>query len=167
MRCVCANYSAYHLFLRKRRDRVFKPPDSSMRTGCRIRTAETCAKTSRCAASVSISAAARLKAGLMTPAFSASKFEVLPCLLAFGKTLRVREMASDALQKLDGKGLPESERENACNRSPSRLALLLMSPQEQQSAAITINGDDSTGARGSQILPFKDPGGSFYPGSFR
>jgi hypothetical protein len=62
----------------------------------------------------------------------------LPCLLAFGKILRVREMASDALQKLDGKGLPESERENACNRSPSILALLLMFPQEQQPISITI-----------------------------
>ena len=63
----------------------------------------------------------------------------LPCLLDFDKTLRVRERASDALQKLHGKGLPQSERENACTGLPSILALIPMFPQEQQqSISITI-----------------------------
>jgi len=55
----------------------------------------------------------------------------LPCLLAFGKTLRVRERASDALQKVDGKdvsvGLNDAQPHHRVN-FPCSIARKMASP---------------------------------------
>jgi hypothetical protein len=64
------------------------------------------------------------------------------------------------------KGLARKWTRERLHRSPSILALLPMFPQEQQSYVDNDNGDDSTGA--CQPDPaVQDPGGSFYPCSFR
>ena len=102
MRCICVTIAHITFFSGNDQTEFSKKLNLSrnrpcpQRTGCRIRTAETCAKTSRCAASVWISAAVRLKAGLITNRFQRIKVRgagQLPCLLAFGKTLRVRGRA--------------------------------------------------------------------------
>jgi len=159
------NYSAYHLLLRKRSDRVlekvkfFPKPPRFVHTHWLPNSHRRDLREDIAMRGIGLDfGGGKIEGGIDHTRFQRIKVRGaghLPCPLAFGKTLRVRERASDALQKLHGKGL--CRKVNA--RTPAQVCrrywrFYRCSPRKQQSMSITIMAMIRPG-RASQIRPFK------------